>query len=76
MNLGETSRELGLVGSPNAAEDIIVARDIMLAEMTGGHLHVLHVSTAGAVELVRQAKKRGVHVTAEVCPHHWIPHGY
>ena len=72
MNLGETSRKLGLVGSPNAAEDIIVARDIMLAEMTGGHLHVLHVSTAGAVELVRQAKKRGVHVTAEVCPHHWI----
>lgn len=72
MNLGETSRKLGLVGSPNAAEDIIVARDIMLAELTGGHLHVLHVSTAGAVELVRQAKKRGVRVTAEVCPHHWI----
>ena len=72
MNLGETSRKLGLIGSPNAAEDIIVARDIMLAEMTGGHLHVLHVSTAGAVELVRQGKKRGVHVTAEVCPHYWI----
>ena len=72
MNLGETSRKLGLIGSPNAAEDIIVARDIMLAEMTGGHLHVLHVSTAGTVELVRQAKKRDVHVTAEVCPHHWI----
>lgn len=72
MNLGETSRKLGLIGSPNAAEDIIVARDIMLAEMTGGHLHVLHVSTAGAVALIRQAKKRGVHVTAEACPHHWI----
>ena len=72
MNLGETSRKLGLIGSPNAAEDIIVARDIMLAEMTGGHLHVLHVSTAGAVDLVRQGKKRGVHVTAEACPHHWI----
>ena len=72
MNLGDTSRRLGLTGSPNAAEDIIVARDIMLAEMTGGHLHVLHVSTAGAVELVRQAKDRGVHVTAEACPHHWI----
>ena len=72
MNLGETSRKLGLIGSPNAAEDIIVARDILLAEMTGGHLHVLHVSTAGAVELVRQGKRRGVHVTAEVCPHHWI----
>ena len=72
MNLGETSGKLGFVGSPNAAEDIIVARDIMLAEMTGGHLHVLHISTAGAVELVRQGKKRGVHVTAEACPHHWI----
>ena len=72
MNLGETSRKLGLIGSPNAAENIIVARDIILAEMTGGHLHVLHVSTAGAVELIRQAKKRGVHLTAEVCPHHWI----
>ena len=72
MNLGETSRKLGLIGSPNAAEDIIVARDIMLAEMTGGHLHVLHVSTVGAVALIRQGKKRGVHVTAEACPHHWI----
>ena len=72
MNLGETSRKLGLIGSPNAAEDIIVARDILLAEMTGGHLHVLHVSTAGTVELVRQGKARGVHVTAEACPHHWI----
>ena len=72
MNLGATSRKLGLIGSPNAAEDIIVARDIMLAEMTGGHLHVLHVSTVGAVELIRQGKKRGVHVTAEACPHHWI----
>ncbi len=72
MNLGETSRKLGLVGSPNAAEDIIVARDIMLAELTNGHVHILHVSTAGAVELVRWGKRRGVHVTAEACPHHWI----
>jgi len=72
MNLGETSRKLKLTGSPNAAEDIIVARDIMLAEMTGGHLHILHVSTAGAVELVRWGKCRGVHVTAEACPHHWL----
>ena len=72
MNLGETSRKLNLVGSPNAAEDIIVARDIMLAEMTGGHVHILHVSTAGAVDLVRWGKKRGVNVTAEACPHHWI----
>jgi dihydroorotase len=72
MNLGETSRKLNLVGSPNAAEDIIVARDIMLAEMIGGHIHILHVSTAGAVELARWGKQRGVNVTAEACPHHWI----
>lgn len=72
MNLGETSRKLNLKGSPNAAEDIIVARDIMLAELTGGHIHILHVSTAGAVELIRWGKQRGVNVTAEACPHHWI----
>ena len=71
MNLGETSRRLNLTGSPNAAEDIIVARDIMLAELTGGHLHVLHVSTAGAVDLVRWGKHRGVNVTAEAMPHHF-----
>ena len=72
MNLGETSRKLKLVGSANAAEDIIVARDILLAEMTGGHIHILHVSTEGAVDLVRWGKQRGVKVTAEACPHHWI----
>ena len=72
MNLGETSRKLNLIGSPNAAEDIIVARDIMLAELTGGHIHILHVSTAGAVDLIRWGKQRGVNVTAEACPHHWI----
>lgn len=72
MNLGETSQRLNLIGSPNAAEDIIVARDIMLAEMTGGHVHILHVSTSGAVDLVRWGKQRGVNVTAEACPHHWI----
>ena len=71
MNLGETSRKLNLPGSANAAEDIIVARDIMLAEMTGGHIHILHVSTAGSVELVRWGKRRGVHVTAEAMPHHF-----
>ena len=71
MNLGETSRKLNLPGGANAAEDIIVARDIMLAEMTGGHIHILHVSTAGSVELVRWGKRRGVHVTAEAMPHHF-----
>ncbi len=72
INLGDTSRKLGVIGSPNLAEDIIIARDILIAEATGGHLHILHVSTAGAVELIRQGKKRGVHLTAEACPHHWI----
>ena len=71
MNLGDTSRKLNLPGSANAAEDIIVARDIMLAELTGGHIHILHVSTAGSVELVRWGKQRGVHVTAEAMPHHF-----
>ena len=71
MNLGETSRRLNLIGSPNAAEDIIVARDLMIAELTGGHLHVLHVSTAGSVDLVRWGKRRGVNVTAEAMPHHF-----
>ena len=71
MNLGETSHRLNLPGSPNAAEDIIVARDIMLAELTGGHLHVLHVSTAGSVDLVRWGKRKGVNVTAEAMPHHF-----
>lgn len=71
MNLGNTSRKLDLPGSANAAEDIIVARDIMLAELTGGHIHILHVSTAGSVELVRWGKRRGVHVTAEAMPHHF-----
>ena len=71
MNLGETSRILNLPGSPNAAEDIIVARDIMLAELTGGHIHILHVSTVGAVELIRWGKQKGIRVTAEAMPHHF-----
>lgn len=70
MNLGPASSALGLRGMPNAAEDVMVARDLILAGLTGGRLHVAHVSTAGAVELIRQAKRRGVRVTAEVAPHH------
>jgi len=70
MNEGAVSTKLGLKGIPNAAEDSMVARDISLAELTGGRLHVAHVSTAGAVELIRAAKKRGVNVTAETTPHH------
>ncbi|UCC73679.1 MAG: dihydroorotase [Gemmatimonadota bacterium] len=70
MNEGTISTSLGLRGIPNAAEDAAVARDCIIAELTGGQLHILHVSTRGAVEIVRAAKARGVRVTAEVTPHH------
>ncbi|MBI5643834.1 MAG: dihydroorotase [Deltaproteobacteria bacterium] len=70
MNEGAVSTKLGLKGIPNAAEDIIVARDIALAELTGGRLHVAHVSTRGAVELIRMAKRQSINVTAEATPHH------
>lgn len=71
MNEGLTSSMLGLRGIPNASEEVIVARDITLAELTGVHLHIAHVSTSGAVRLIRDAKGRGVNVTAEVTPHHF-----
>jgi dihydroorotase len=70
MHEGRVSTELGLRGIPAQAEDIMVARDIALAELTGGRLHIAHVSTAGAVRLVHDAKARGLRVTAEVTPHH------
>jgi dihydroorotase len=70
MHEGRVSTELGLRGIPAQAEDIMVARDIALAELTGGRLHIAHVSTAGAVRLVRDAKARGLCVTAEATPHH------
>jgi dihydroorotase len=72
MNEGVVSTELGLDGAPAAAEDVMVARDILLAELTGAHVHIAHLSTAGAVRLVRDGKSRGVHVTAEVTPHHLV----
>jgi dihydroorotase len=72
MNEGVVSTELGLTGAPAAAEDVMVARDIVLAELTGAHVHIAHLSTAGAVRLVRDAKARGVRVTAEVTPHHLV----
>jgi dihydroorotase len=72
MNEGVVSTELGLPGAPAAAEDVMVARDIILAELTGAHLHLAHLSTAGAVRLVRDARARGVRVTAEVTPHHLV----
>jgi dihydroorotase len=71
MNEGFESTRLGLGGMPAAAEDIMVARDIRLAEITGGRLHIQHISTARSVELVREGKRRGVAVTAEACPHHF-----
>ncbi|WP_337174146.1 dihydroorotase [Paludisphaera sp.] len=71
MNEGFESTRLGLGGMPAAAEDIMVARDIRLAEITGGRLHIQHISTARAVELVREGKRRGIRVTAEACPHHF-----
>lgn len=71
MNEGFESTRLGLGGMPAAAEDIMVARDIRLAEITGGRLHIQHISTARSVELVREGKRRGVRVTAEACPHHF-----
>jgi dihydroorotase len=72
MHEGLVSTELGLLGQPSVAEDVMVARDILLAELTGAHVHVAHVSTAGAVRLVREGKARGVRVTAEVTPHHLV----
>ncbi len=72
MNEGVVSTELGVPGAPAAAEDIMVARDILLAELTGAHVHIAHLSTAGAVRLVRDAKARGLRVTAEVTPHHLL----
>jgi dihydroorotase len=70
MHEGAVSTRLGLPGFPAAAEETQVARDIALAELTGAHLHICHVSTAGSVALIRAARERGVRVTAEVTPHH------
>lgn len=71
MNEGLLSVTLGLRGSPAEAEQIMIFRDIVLAELTGGKLHIAHVSTKGSVDLIRTAKKRGVRVTAETCPHYF-----
>ncbi|HXG73020.1 MAG TPA: dihydroorotase [Gemmatimonadaceae bacterium] len=70
MNEGIVSAELGLKGIPAEAEEIMVIRDILLARLTGGHVHLAHMSTRGSVELIRWGKERGINVTAEVCPHH------
>ncbi|MCF6734232.1 dihydroorotase [Blastococcus sp. KM273129] len=72
MHEGDRSARLGLTGWPAAAEEAIIARDVLLAEHVGARLHVCHVSTAGSVEILRWAKSRGVRVTAEVTPHHLL----
>lgn len=71
MNEGLVSTELGLPGIPSAAEDVMVARNLSLSELTGARLHLAHISTAGSVRMVREAKARGIKVTAEACPHHF-----
>jgi dihydroorotase len=72
MNEGEVSALLGLKGWPAAAEESIIARDILLNEHVGSRLHICHLTTGGGVELIRWAKKRGISVTAEVTPHHLL----
>jgi len=70
MNEGIVSAQLGLKGIPAEAEEIMVIRDILLARLSGGHVHLAHISTKGSVELIRWGKERGINVTAEACPHH------
>jgi dihydroorotase len=72
MNEGVVSTELGIAGTPATAEEVMVARDILLAELTGAHVHIAHLSTAGGARLVRDGKARGVRVTAEATPHHLV----
>ncbi|MGH8988823.1 MAG: dihydroorotase, partial [Acidimicrobiales bacterium] len=72
MHEGAWSSRLGLPGTPSAAEEAMVARDVALVRLTGGRLHFLHLSTAGSVELVRRAKAEGLCVTAEAAPHHLV----
>jgi dihydroorotase len=71
MHEGRISTELGLRGIPAAAEEVMVARDLILAQQTGVHLHLAHVSTAGSVRMIKEAKARGLKITAEACPHHF-----
>lgn len=72
MNEGFVSTELGLQGIPDSAEEVIVSRDLLLAEITGVKLHIAHVSTKGSVRLIKEAKERGIGVTAETCPHYFL----
>ena len=74
MNEGPVSTVLGLRGQPAAGEAIMVERDVLLAELAGGRVHIAHLSAAASVDAVRRGKARGVRVTAEVTPHHLLPH--
>lgn len=71
MHEGEVASRIGLKGIPAAAEEVMVARDILLSELTGGHVHLCHLSTRGSLDLVRMAKRKGLTVTCEVTPHHF-----
>jgi len=71
MHEGIVSTRLGLPGIPSAAEEVMVARDVILSELTGGHVHLCHMSTRGSVEIIRRAKEKGLAVTAEATPHHF-----
>jgi len=71
MNEGYTATVMGIAGMPRIAEDIASARNILLTRLTGCHLHLLHISTAATVDLLRRAKADGIRVTGEACPHHW-----
>src|SRR4029078_12950977 len=72
MHEGFESMRLGLRGIPAAAEEVMVHRDIALAKLTAGRIHILHVSTAGSVDLIRRARQRGVRASGESCPHHFM----
>jgi dihydroorotase len=70
MNEGSQATRLGVAGVPNASEDVMIARDIILSELAGARIHIAHVATAGGVDLIRQAQARGLPVTGEAAPHH------
>ncbi|MCO7054296.1 amidohydrolase family protein, partial [Staphylococcus epidermidis] len=72
MHEGKRSKELGIPGIPNICESVQIARDVLLAEAAGCHYHVCHVSTKESVRVIRDAKRAGIHVTAEVTPHHLL----
>lgn len=72
MHEGDWSSQLGLTGWPSVAEEAIIARDVLLADYVGSRVHFCHVSTAGSVEIIAAAKRKGINITAEVCPHHLL----